>query len=382
MSSKMNPLVLLSIFLDIVTAANIFVSHYQGTIQSLTLTPTSNGGYTLTTNSSANVGGQPSWMTFDPATRTIYSSDETGFGSASLTAVTAAANGGVSLVGKATGVTLGGVHNTLYGLGYIAVAHYQMSSITTYKLPLSSSSRSLQTLKYTMNGPGKIPSRQDAPHPHQVLADPTGSFILSPDLGADQIRIYSIDKSTGKLTECPNFITAPGTGPRHGEFDGKTLYVGNELANTVSAYAVSYPDNGGCLTLTLKQTLTTIANNKTLPSGSKVGEVHVKGRFLYVSNRRDLSFSPNDSIASFSLDDAGLMKFLQITSSGGTYPRTFSINKAGDLVAIGDQTTANVVVVKRDVTTGLLGAQVASMRIGSTGTPENDNGLSAVLWDE
>lgn len=76
------------------------------------------------------------------------------------------------------------------------------------------------------------------------------------------------------------------------------------------------------------------------------------------------------------------MKFQQITSSGGTYPRTFSINKAGDLVVIGDQTTANVVVVKRDVATGLLGTQVASMRIGSTGTPENDNGLSAVLWDE
>lgn len=123
MSSRMNPLLLLSVLLYVVSAANIFVSHYQGTIQSLTLTPTSNGGYSLTTNSSTNVGGQPSWMTFDSASRIIYSSDETGSGSASLTAVTAAGNGGVSLAGKATGVTLGGVHNTLYGPGYIAVAH-------------------------------------------------------------------------------------------------------------------------------------------------------------------------------------------------------------------------------------------------------------------
>jgi 6-phosphogluconolactonase (cycloisomerase 2 family) len=128
--------------------------------------------------------------------------------------------------------------------------------------------------------------------------------------------------------------------------------------------------------------LTTIAGNKTLPSGSKVAEVHTKDNFLYVANRRDLSFNPNDSMATFSLDSAGAMTFQQITSSGGTYPRTFAIAKAGDLVVIGDQTTANVAVVKRNNETGLLGPQVASMRIGSIGQPENDNGLSAVLWDD
>jgi hypothetical protein len=39
-------------------------------------------------------------------------------------------------------------------------------------------------------------------------------------------------------------------------------------------------------------------------------------------------------------------------------------------------------VVKRNVTTGLLGQQVASLRVGNTGTPESENGISAVLWDE
>jgi len=76
------------------------------------------------------------------------------------------------------------------------------------------------------------------------------------------------------------------------------------------------------------------------------------------------------------------MSFKNITSSGGTYPRTFAINKAGDMIAIGDQTTANVVVVKRDVVTGDLGPQIASLRVGNVGTAESDNGLSAVLWDD
>jgi len=159
------------------------------------------------------------------------------------------------------------------------------------------------------------------------------------------------------------------------------LYIGNELANTVHEFTVTYPASG-CIALSRTQVLTTLPGNETAPTGTKVGEVHIKDNFLYASNRRDLQFSPNDSMASFSLGDAGSMTFQQITSSGGTYPRTFSINKAGDLVAIGDQTTANVAVVKRDNTTGLLGEQVASLRIGTVGTPENDDGLSAVLWDE
>ncbi|KAK0115651.1 hypothetical protein ONS95_000079 [Cadophora gregata] len=377
-----NLLAILSALLGIAAGANIFAAHYSGTVNSLTLTSTSNGAYSLALNSSLSIGGQPSWMTWDSSSRTIYLPDETGFGTASSFAVSAATNGRLTLLGKATGVPLGGVANVLYGSGYIATAHYQTSTISTLKLPLSSSSKTLQNLKYTMNGRGPVPSRQDAPHPHHVFSDPTGAFLLAPDLGADLIRIYKIDSTSGKLNDCPSYVEPGGTGPRHGVFWGKdVLYVANELANTVHAFAVTYPASG-CLTLTRTQSLTSLPGNRTAPTGSKIGEIHVKDNFLYVSNRRDLSFSPNDSIATFSLSTTGVMAFLDIISSGGTYPRTFSINNAGDLMAIGDQTTANVVVVRRDPVTGRLGPQVASLRVGVTGNAENDDGLSSVLWDE
>jgi 6-phosphogluconolactonase (cycloisomerase 2 family) len=60
-------------------------------------------------------------------------------------------------------------------------------------------------------------------------------------------------------------------------------------------------------------------------------------------------------------------------------PRTFDIKKTGDFIVIGDQTSANVVIVKRDPATGLLGPQLASLGVGIVGTAEEDNGLSAVL---
>jgi len=377
-----NPVaVIISSLLGCGRAANIFVSHYQGTITNLNFNAASDGSYSLTTNSTVTTGGQPSWLSWDSGNRTLYAPDETSWGSATAFAVSAAPNGGLTLLAKAK-QTLGAVASVVYGNGgYIALAHYGTSAVTTYKLPLTSSSSVQQTFTFTMSGKGAIPSRQDAPHPHQTIQDPTGRYILVPDLGADLIRIYSIG-TAGTITSCTNYVEVPGTGPRHGAFsvNGKVFYVANELANTVHAFNVAYTNS--CIALTKFQSLTTLPGNKTAPSGTKVGEVHVKDNFVYLANRRDLSFSPNDSIASFSADSNGTLTFIDIISSGGTYPRTFDISKDGEFVVIGDQTTANVVVVKRDPTTGKLGPQLVSMRIGSTGHAENDDGLSAVLWDQ
>lgn len=121
MSKQWNSL-LLSLLLGIVSAVNLFASHYDGTVNVLTLETTGNGTYALTLNNSLDVGGQPSWMTFDSANRIIYSSDETGFGTAAITAVTATTDGGLTLTGKEN-APLGGVHNALYGERYCAHAH-------------------------------------------------------------------------------------------------------------------------------------------------------------------------------------------------------------------------------------------------------------------
>lgn len=246
-----------------------------------------------------------------------------------------------------------------------------------------------------MTGKGPNPNRQDAPHPHHAFVDPTGDFLLVPDLGADLIRINKIDKTSGQLTECPPAKPAPGTGPRHGVFwvpegsnsrvrraaQNTVLFIANELSNSVSGWSVSYP-SGGCLTLALKQTLTPYQGNTTAGPGTKIGEIKVKDNFLYTTNRNDKKFAPNDSLTQFTISPDGSIAWTDTTSSYGTYPRTFDINKAGDFVAIGDQTTANVAIVARNVATGKLGERVADLRIGAVGIPENEDGVSAVVWAE
>jgi 6-phosphogluconolactonase (cycloisomerase 2 family) len=75
--------------------------------------------------------------------------------------------------------------------------------------------------------------------------DPTGSFILTPDLGADLVRIHAVDPSgTLAVTAVEPLAVPPGSGPRHAAFavqgDKTFFYVVNELANTILGYAVTY----------------------------------------------------------------------------------------------------------------------------------------------
>jgi 6-phosphogluconolactonase (cycloisomerase 2 family) len=124
-----------------------------------------------------------------------------------------------------------------------------------------------------MSQPGPDPSRQDAPHPHEALVDPTDSFVLVPDLGADLVRIFKIDHATSKLTESTPYHATPGSGPRHGTFlvSGDTTYffLVTELGNSVTTYKVTY----GKGTLTLNPVFTSgIFGSKTIPEGTAAAE--------------------------------------------------------------------------------------------------------------
>jgi 6-phosphogluconolactonase (cycloisomerase 2 family) len=263
--------------------------------------------------------------------------------------------------------------------------------VSNFKLPITDDSTALQTFEFTLPGPPTDPSRQDAPHPHETFLDPTGAYVLSPDLGSDLIHIFAIDKASGKLNQCDAFAVKGGNGPRHGAWWAKpgnsggdstayALYISNELANTVSIYKASYKDN--CLVLDESDEI--VPYPKDVPSTANVAEVRIAGdRDVYVSVRNDQAFPPNDSMAFLqaSVDDSTLT-YTNLTTSYGKTPRTFVINNAGTLLAIGNQASSDVAIVARDPKTGALGELVAQLQVGAQGTPGQSDGLSSVIWAE
>lgn len=42
---------------------------------------------------------------------------------------------------------------------------------------------------------------QEQARPHQAVLDPTGEFLVFPDLGADLLRVFKVDKETLQYTE-------------------------------------------------------------------------------------------------------------------------------------------------------------------------------------
>lgn len=110
------------------------------------------------------------------------------------------------------------------------------------------------------------------------------------------------------------------------------------------------------------------------------------GRFVIVSNR-DVSFSastqfrtgPSDTLSVFSIQANGTLKLIQHAPSGGYSPRQFSINKAGDKVAVGHQNNRTVVVWKRDIQSGKF---ISESDGGKLGAVNLTGSVVFAQWDE
>lgn len=105
--------------------------------------------------------------------------------------------------------------------------------MATFDLSTSSDLNTLSLVEsetYYLSGPGTVDNRQDSPRPHHAIMDPSGKFLLVPDLGADLVRIYLVsDNGRLRFTALIPLVAPAGSGPRHGAFlvteDGSTFFI-------------------------------------------------------------------------------------------------------------------------------------------------------------
>lgn len=90
-----------------------------------------------------------------------------------------------------------------------------------------------------------------------------------------------------------------------------------------------------------------------IKEGVKIGaaDIHLSSdqRFLYATNRG----TAND-ISCFSISDKGLLTFEQQIATGGDGPRNFALTPDGEFVFVAHQYSDNIVILKRDASTGFL----------------------------
>lgn len=193
------------------------------------------------------------------------------------------------------------------------------------------------------------PQRQSGPHAHSAVFDPSGKFLLIPDLGIDKMVVYKFDVVKGSIVLCKDkTIQVPaGSGPRYVEFhpSGAYAYLINELSSTVVVLKVQSEG----------QWLTPIQTISTLPPEFKGGstcahlQIDPRGRYLYASNRG------HDSISIFAIDSStGRLEHAGWVPSGGQTPRHFCIDPKGEYLLTANQDSNNIVVFRIDHQSGKL----------------------------
>lgn len=189
--------------------------------------------------------------------------------------------------------------------------------------------------------------RQEAPHAHSIMLDPSGQIALVADLGKDQVLVYQFDAASGKLTPASAIDMPPGSGVRHTVFHPTKpfAYACMELSAQVGAYSYDVK-SGGFQTLELQSTLPNDWDGL-----KAVSEIRITpdGRFLYVGNRG------HDSIAIFSVNQSdGKLTPVGHEPTRGKFPRNFNIDPTGRFLLCANQNSNNVVVFSIDSETGKL----------------------------
>ena len=206
--------------------------------------------------------------------------------------------------------------------------------------------------------PGPDPHHQASSHPHAVIFDPSGRFVIVPDKGFDRTFIFRFEDGRLSPTEQGFVASRPGAAPRHATFHPtlKVLYVNNELDSTVTAFAWD-ADSGRATEL---QTVTTIPGGHAGRNTTAEIAASADVRVLYVSNRGQ------DSIARFAIDPAsGALSYAGHTPTGGAKPRFFALDPSGRFLFAANQDSHTITGFRLDPETGEPRPTGVVVRVGS-----------------
>lgn len=225
---------------------------------------------------------------------------------------------------------------------FVYTANYHNGSISVYK---TDADGNLELVDTVVHEGSSVHENQDAPHAHYSDLTPDKKYLLSCDLGTDEVYTYDINDE-GKLTEVARLEVKAGTGPRHLVFHPTldVAYLFGELSSEV--LILDYNSETG--EFTLAQTLPTIPEDHTSFNGGAAIRISADGKFVYASNRG------HDSLAIFSTNEKGRLEFVAHTPTEGEIPRDFDIDPSGKFIVVGHQDSDNLTVFERNQNNGML----------------------------
>ncbi|WP_328297177.1 lactonase family protein [Streptomyces sp. NBC_00435] len=297
----------------------------------------------LTVLSATAAVADPSYLAHDRATGVLYAVSETERGEVGAFRPTP---GGLAPLGAAVRVGGSGPTHLSVAGRRLLTANYTSGSVSS--LPLAADGAiggPAAVLAHRGSGPDA--GRQQAPHAHQVLPDPSGRWVLSVDLGTDSVRVCALDPATGTPRVHAETVLRAGTGPRHLAFhpSGGVVYVLHELEPQLTVCRWN-AESGELLAVAEVPVASTGAPGAGAAYPSAV-VTSPDGRFVWAAVRGA------DTVATFSL--AGGAEKPQLTGTvpcGGSWPRDLAVDPSGRRLYAANERSGDVTWFDVDQLTG------------------------------
>jgi 6-phosphogluconolactonase len=257
--------------------------------------------------------------------------------------------GEAKLVNRAATGGKNGVREAVDPSGkFLVVANYSSGSVAVLPIGPDGSLKDQHQLVALPGEPGPHKVEQQSSHPHDIVFDPSGRFVLVPDKGLDRVFVFRFDGATGLLSpaEPGSIQSRPGAGPRHLAFHPTLPIVW--VLNEINSTAATYRWDAARGTLTPLQVITTLPTDFTGYSTSAEIAVSPDGRFVYCSNRG------HDSVAIYSANTEGLLSPVGWQSTKGGGPRFIGLDPAGRFLNAANEAGDNVVTFRVDPNSGKL----------------------------
>ena len=169
-------------------------------------------------------------------------------------------------------------------------------------------------------GLGSVAERNFRPHVSCVTPTPDGKYLCAVDNGVDQVKIYKVNPSTGKLKLYDILRCELESGPRLICFshDGKYAYINCELTNTIRVY--SYDGSGKFPEFELLQEVKSLMDEKEVSSACCAMRISPSGKYLYCSSAGE------NTVGIFRIDpESGLLTKICILPISGGYPKDVGV---------------------------------------------------------
>jgi 6-phosphogluconolactonase (cycloisomerase 2 family) len=239
---------------------------------------------------------------------------------------------------------------------FLVIANYGTGAVAVMPIAEDGRLQAVSQLIQLQGTPGPDPKQQASSHPHAVIFDPSGQFVIVPDKGFD--RTFFFRFADGRLTPTEQgFVdSAAGAAPRHTTFHPTlpVLYVNNELDSTVTVF------DWTAGRATERQVVSTVPDGFAGHNTTAEIVASPNGRYLYVSNRGQ------DSIVRFVVaPDSGWLSYAGHVPTGGARPRFFALGPTAERLYAANQDSDDITGFEVDRNTGELAATGVRISVGS-----------------